>query len=684
MKHLLAPLAFITAVNLYAAEPNDSTKVRELEEVVVEAAGQTTSKSKSTYIPAKRQKQASIDPIDLLARMQIPELNVDPVSGSIKDYMQKEVPVFIDGHKATQEELTGMRMTDILRVEYLVNPSDPSFLNEPVVVNFIMKKYEWGGYTKITELANWLPYTPQNREGIHIFSRYVKKRNTLDAWGSANTYYEQHFGTYENQTFNLENQTVVREQIPGKSRKNENKYNVGLEHTYATDKGLWFQHYAMLNYVSVPLNTSRGEVLFSSSDFVSANYRIKSPEQGINPIYHAGLTLPMPHGWSLHSEIDFNYSHKRADYNYLAADFTDIVNDTKSDMYRLGLYAIFSKQFDNRHTLNFSATGILNWQTFKYAGANPMDLNVDQHRMDIIARYQYSVQKLLFWVEGGLDCQWRMASGSFYRVILPSAKITARYSFNNRNTLQINGSYSSSGPSEKFLNAHMTQENELFYTIGNPNLKNWNDFNVSAQYTWLPSNNLNCALFAICNWQNNRFMPSYTLLPDNKGVLMEYITEGHHEVTQAGLSVTYRLLGGKLGLNATPTLYAMRWHGIYHGSSSNVWARFSAYYYLGNFNFSATYNTPMEYCTNVGTKFKFKPSYSVSAGWSNGKWALNLSVRNPFSRNWKRSTAEFFSPIYSYAQTNYGQNSHSHIGLKATYTFGYGKQVSHQNERTPD
>lgn len=191
-----------------AQGPTDTTKVRELDAVTVEASAQTTSAAKSTYFPSKKQKNASTNAIMMLSRMQIPEINVDMPSGAVTDLTGKNVAIFIDGRMAQSQDLQGMRMTDVLRVEYLVNPSDPQFQQQPVVVNFIMKQYAYGGYTKLYETVNYLPWEKDNYNGMFLFSRLVVKKSTWNLWGNYSDSYFTHRGKESAETFTFNNRSV--------------------------------------------------------------------------------------------------------------------------------------------------------------------------------------------------------------------------------------------------------------------------------------------------------------------------------------------------------------------------------------------------------------------------------------------------------------------------------------------
>lgn len=113
-------------------ETPDSIKAQELEEVVVKGRNQRLGAEVSTYIPTSKQRNASQTAADLLNRMAIPQIKIS-ANDDITDLAGKSVDVFIDFLPATKEDLQGMRMQDVKKVEYYDFPSDPRFQGKPML-----------------------------------------------------------------------------------------------------------------------------------------------------------------------------------------------------------------------------------------------------------------------------------------------------------------------------------------------------------------------------------------------------------------------------------------------------------------------------------------------------------------------------------------------------------------------
>lgn len=195
--------AIITIAAMAQTESPDSVKTRELDEVVVEAQMQRTNATSSTYTPNTRQKSSAQNAIDLLRQLAIPQININLVDNAVTTPSGQNVAVYINYIPASAEEIEGIMTSDVRRVEYLDFPTDPRFQGNEHVVNFIMQKYEYGGYTKATVNENFLVGKLSSRASI--YSKFAYKRMTYDLYAGASNHNIRHSGTSTIGNYTLEN-----------------------------------------------------------------------------------------------------------------------------------------------------------------------------------------------------------------------------------------------------------------------------------------------------------------------------------------------------------------------------------------------------------------------------------------------------------------------------------------------
>lgn len=95
---------------------------RELNEVVVTAPENQTIGNKTFFYPTKELKNATNNGVQLLAGLQIPDLIIDPTTGSIEILGGGELSIRINGRPASQIDITYLSPRDITKVEYTSNP----------------------------------------------------------------------------------------------------------------------------------------------------------------------------------------------------------------------------------------------------------------------------------------------------------------------------------------------------------------------------------------------------------------------------------------------------------------------------------------------------------------------------------------------------------------------------------
>ena len=141
-----------------------------LEEVTVSCENAFVSDNGIKFYPTGYQKSASDDAYSLLNSMQLPGFDIDRHTGAANT-RSGSVSYFIDGHPASDEELRSLRPKDVLRVEYYEYPL-MQFNMMPNVINYVMKKYDYGGYTTFSGRQSFLNENGDYRTSI----RYDKKR----------------------------------------------------------------------------------------------------------------------------------------------------------------------------------------------------------------------------------------------------------------------------------------------------------------------------------------------------------------------------------------------------------------------------------------------------------------------------------------------------------------------------
>ncbi|MGM9862698.1 MAG: hypothetical protein ACI305_00335 [Lepagella sp.] len=199
MKKLTLPIVLLLPLTAMAAtETPDTARTKQLEEVVVEGDLTRTDARRTVYTPTTRQKNAAQTATDLLGRMSIPQIRIDDES-TVLTAAGNPVAIYIDYLPATRQDIEGMRMADVRNVEYLDFPSDPRFQNNQHVVNFIMQRYEYGGYVKLYGLEQFIA----NNGRLNAFAKLQYKRMTYDLAAGGSYTNTPHTGSELTETFRL-------------------------------------------------------------------------------------------------------------------------------------------------------------------------------------------------------------------------------------------------------------------------------------------------------------------------------------------------------------------------------------------------------------------------------------------------------------------------------------------------
>ncbi len=671
--------AFSTIIAMSQTISTDSVKTQELDEIVVEARNQNLGAEVSTYIPTSKQKNASQSATDLLNRMAIPQIRISP-DNDITDLAGKNIDVFIDFLPASKEDMEGMRMQDVKKVEYYDFPSDPRFLGKAHVVNFVMQKYEYGGYIKTYGWEN-----TTNGGQLSLFGKLQYKRMTFDIAAGAFYSIQNHTGGDIYETFRLPQsdgslKIFERNSIQEKGKLHRYLYWPTVKALYSTDK-ITIQNIVGASFNHIPVNEQTGYIQYSPAIAGRTDYSSQSINI-VNSISYQGY-------WNFilndKNTITFSpryyYLHTKTGSVYTERNTGKYLNDAIDDSHQFDGNLTYSHSFGKWGSLNGMLQALITSNSTTYSGTANSHDNAHTYRFGPGIQYSLSIGK--FYAMAGIGYHWNRHEYLDYsdNSAAPWIDLSIQYAPNNQHSVRGEFHHMKSIPSSSFRSSAIIQSNPLMSYTGNPNLVPFGSYDVGLNYSYIPNNKFNISAFASTWIVDDRYVYDYQ--PTATGI-MRTIRQpgGAYSQWTYGASGTVRLLDSNLQLTAM--IYATSVHNgePYNLNKTHITYAFQANYYLGNWTFSGVYYSPHGYPDGcmVGTWMQTKSSISLQAGWSNSSWNLQLHVFNPTRWNWLGEKSMMHSPYYDKTEQNYSINYHAIARLSVTYTFGFGKKIQHGAE----
>lgn len=662
---------------------NDTIKEHQLNEVVVEGQMQNVKSAVSTYIPGGNQKKSAQDAIDLLSQMGIPQLRVNPVSNAVLNLNGQPVSIYIDMQPATEEQMNALRPEDVKKVEYLVFPTDPRYQHNPYVVNFTLKRYEFGGYAKFTGRGNIMV---GSGSGI-AYGKMAYKRMTYDFIVSDKYTDSHHQGTERKQIFRFHGadgsmNEIIRENIINNSRLQQNNLGISFRAVYQTDK-VSVSNTFSLDATNKPRLDSEGSVIFTPAIYDRSDYLSTSKSRVMYPTWTGNFYFDIGHGFQLNAVTMLQYQHTKSNSSYQGAGETAIVNNAcdKAAMGQLMLQ--LNKAINDHNTVDIQGYYIYNYDKVDYTGTSLSTDRFRQMAYGALAGYSYQLEKLYGRFEGGIIGEWNKIVNKSMSDVVPLFNLDMQYAFNQKNSLNLSASFNCNFVDQSDKTTTLLQENELLYKTGNPDLKNTRWGSIDLQYTWLPNNMFQVAASGGWSRYFDRPVPLFEPTGPDGMMLRSIVNSGDCQNFDVGISFTARLFNRSLVLQLQPRMWFSKLTGIYSDTYNYLMVSASATYYLKSFYASLYYSTAdrglVQYSLH-DTFSRGKSSYQLKLGWRNKNWNISVAAVNIFRKNWVYQTSYLNSKYFDQYNTVCNSNSHQFVNITASYTFGFGKKVQRGDE----
>ena len=662
-------------------EMSDTITSKELNEIVVEAQNQRASATSTTYIPASRQKNVATDAISLLSQMAIPQLSVDLMSQSVKTISGQSVAIYIDYVAATAQDLSGMRTTDVKKVEYLLNPTDPRFRGAQYVVNFIMQKYEWGGYTKLNA-DQWLGV---KRSEADVYSKFVYKRMTFDLFANEIYLTDRHSGTESTEIFHFTDlygqgpQTVERTSLPASRRYRNNSNDVTFRALYNTDKLQVTNQLSFANS-SVPRNEAESSLIYSDDFMPSSTARTIASNRSWSLNYNHETYVSLSEKVGLDVEANYSYNHNTTNSDYTDNDFS-IVNNAKENSNIVRVTPCLVWNINQYNSFTPFIHGEYTGSTIDYYGNSPSRQKYDVWAF--VGSLKYMFQKNQWSAGGSVSGVYANTnlSGTKIEDTYPQCNVFGMYSPNNKNQIEIDYACGKQLPDTYQKSPNILQQDELMWYTGTPELKNYWMHQVHGVYTWLPNNKWQLAFNGNYYVANNRVVPVYTPDGPEGTMLRRYVNNGDYRYGYVTVNGTAKFLNGKLVARLTPGYYLHKTTGEYAQSLNQLNCSAQITWYFGNFYLFGWFSAPTKYLSSTtGYRETVPTRYLLQLGWGRGSWRASVRAYNFLRSSWESSSQVMAGKYYQSDVRTFGMGEHMRLQLTASYTFGYGKKVQQGNE----
>lgn len=655
---------------------------KELQEVVVTAQNRQAIDHGIRVMLTESDKRHSSNSIELLQQLMIPGMRVDALNDKVETSWGGEVHYFIDGQEAQEWEVKSLRPKEVAHIEFLLSPSNPQYKNYQAVINFIMRRYDYGGYLYADGSQGFV----NNFGNYAVSGKYKRNKMTWQAMGSA--YYRNADNINESQdvTYLFDQENKINKQSSTKRTQNQRDYLGAVSGRYDSKKLVWIVQ-SGIRYSDTPKDNAltnlnyrqSGEPDELTSSFSNSNSSTLAP-------YVSGViqTTALPHGQEMYGGISFSYNRNEANSLY-GVDNKQVLlpNGYKEDVYLPEFWVTYKRPILKNNSLTFQLSATNEIYRTQYSGTTDTYQKLQNSYYYLLGRYNHTFSET--W-NGSLLLNvpieaFKINNDSWKVTPYINGTITLNGRIGSRHSFYVGAQIYQSQIKPSYYNSVIRQDTEVEGSQGSPDLKTMQQCFAVLSYTWMPRNAF--SLNASVKWDNivNDIVPYWH--PVGELMVKEMVNSGDFNPLYLSLSPSFSLFSGKLRISSKLS-YVHEWHdGLYH-VNNGYWGVYPSISYRMNKYLSAS----LTYAYSSGKGYMRGGSYlsefssnklSAKLQYTKGNFFASCTVNSiPRKNGWVKSwlDAEY---IHDYRYVSRPWDGR-YITISASYTIDFGKKMKHGND----
>lgn len=641
-----------------------------LDEVSVEAEGAVLNAKGISYYPNDRQKKSAYDGTSLLRNLAIPSLQINPLNNTVQTVAREAVALFIDGREASADEIAALRPKDVIRVEFYEQPM-PEFMNKRNVVNYVVRKYAFGGYVTLRGDQSFI-----YDEGDYRAYGKVNRNNwSFLVVGKGSYGNDNERGDDVSETFRMPEGTLTRRSrfLDG----NVNKKNpLGAFSASYSDSTLLFNTTLAVTHNSEN-SRSRNSVTYTPQTFVDTESETRADNRSNAVQWDGFLRKMMKNGQGLTATARFMYwNEDNSSYYRLLNVSPQIDNLANADNYAVKAAVSYMKRFRHNNSLTLTPLTDIAVLDNHYRGSAVSDLKLVTTNTSLDVRYVQQVgNKLNLQVSIAGNVATYGETGKEKTVqFIPSPSLNLDYRMNNKNRLNARAVFMQRPPSPSYINDVEMSVDELIVVRGNPDLCISRYIDYGLSHTALLGN---VSLYTYVSGSSTLNRRAWLMLPENGKMVRTFINSGDAHFVALGHRASVSLLNKSLYLSAGIGYNPQFQTGYYDRHDYEITYSGSIYWMYKNFAVQGYYQSDRLNMDDAGYTYSWPSTYGIALSYH---WK-DLHIQGLYS-NWFNKNASMRQTLYSpYYDLDTRMYSPELVGitpavkLMVTYTFDFGKKV---------
>ena len=646
-----------------------------LDEIVVSGDAVIKKSDRQMILPTQKQKRAATNGINLLQQMPISRISVSPMDKTIKTTLGEDVQLRINGIEATKEEVSAIRPTDVIRVEYLDNPG-LRYGGAAAVLDYIVRKREDGGNIA-GDLTNGITHLGYGQ--YNLSAKYNWKKSAISAvasWQRRDLEWTRE--NYED--FIYPDYTVHNIELGEPTKVKFDYMNFALNYNMTDERSVF--NIALRNSYDDKPNavTDRNSTLYQGDKIYSISDKLQ--QRSYIPSLDIYYQLNLINDQHLYFDIVGTYINSSSHRKYSMVEIGSkdstpaIISQTEGDKYSIIGEAIYERPLGNGKM----TAGIKHTQAYMnniYDGNISSKVSMNTSESYLFAEYNQKINRFSYTLGIGGMRTWHQQGELSQEKYILRPTITLSYNAPKNFYFRYNAYMSGYSPSLSDL-SDVTQEIDIYQVRrGNPNLHSASYISNSLTASWK------------CKYVSIELFGRYSY--DHKPIMEETLFENDHFVrTMANQKGFHRL-------NIQSTIQMYPWEeyimiklnpffnryisngNTYTHTHSNLGFRSSIVGKYKNWTAMAEMNTSFHDLW-AETLSRGEALHSIAVGYNHEKFSIQGMILNPFTKRYEQSV-DNRSELAPNKQLAYSTQLSRIVMLNVSFNLGFGKQYNNSRKR---